>query len=75
MMNSWVILMISMAAEEFEKVVKLKPQYLKDAYFNLGLSHLRAGERKRALKAFKHALRLDPKNRRTINLIKRLEKS
>lgn len=61
-----------LAAEEFEAVVKLRPPYLKDAYFNLGLSYFRMEEKTKALRALKNALKLDPKNRRASNLIRRL---
>jgi serine/threonine protein kinase len=64
-----------LAAEEFEVVVKLKPQYLKDAYYNLGLSYLNIGEKKKALKAFRNALKLDPKNKRIIGLVRNLQRS
>ncbi len=64
-----------MAAEEFEAVVKLKPQYARDAYFNLGLSYFNMGEHTKALSAFENARRLDPKNKKIGAFIKRLKNS
>lgn len=64
-----------LAAEEFEIVIELKPRYMKDTYFNLGLSYLKVGEKKKALRAFRKILKLDPKDRRVVDLIKKLGKS
>ncbi len=61
-----------LAAEEFEAVVKLKPRYLKDAHLNLGLSYLKMGEKKKALGALENCLRLDPKNKKVIEIVKKL---
>jgi|GEM_PF-1757725 len=64
-----------LAAEEFETVVRLKPQYLKDAYFNLGLSYYNMGEKGKALEAFVQALSLDPTNKTTADLVRQLKQS
>jgi tetratricopeptide (TPR) repeat protein len=64
-----------LAAEEFETVVRLKPQYLKDAYFNLGLSYHNMGEKGKALEAFAQALKLDPTNKTTADLVRQLKRS
>lgn len=58
----------------YQKAIEINPDF-PDTHFNLELSCFRMGERARALKAFKNALTLDPKNRRTIDFIKRLDKS
>ena len=64
-----------LAAEEFQTVVRLKPQYLKDAYFNLGLSYYKMGDKGKALEAFAQALTLDPTNKTTADLVRQLKRS
>jgi uncharacterized Ntn-hydrolase superfamily protein len=53
-----------------EKAVKLNPE-VDDAHIDMGILYLKLGKRKKAVKAFKEALRLNPKMK---NLMKQLPK-
>jgi tetratricopeptide (TPR) repeat protein len=56
----------------YQRAVELSPSFLDEALFNLALVQNKLGKRQGSIKSLKHAIRINPKNKQAIKLLKYL---
>lgn len=60
------------AYKMYQRAVELSPSFLDEALFNLALVQNKLGKRQDSIKSIKHAIRINPKNKQAIKLLKYL---